>query len=104
MATALTLQWTDGTLLAASGSASSGWLSVDTKDKLHIIRTHAGGTYALEIEWSRDGSTTDITETVTTTNDARTSVEVAAPYAKVTVKETGGTTAFTTHRTTVYAR
>lgn len=104
MAVALTLQFTDGTLVAASGSVQSGWLNTATEAELAVIRNHAGGTYQFQIEWSRDGATADITETVTTTNNGRTFIDVAAPHARITVSNTDGVNAFTTHRTTVYSR
>ena len=101
---ALALAWTDGTLVAASGSVASGWLDVVGANVLRIGRTHAGGAYAFEIDWSRDGVTVDFTEAVTVANNTTVEKPVAMPFARLRVRNTDAVAAFTAHRTTVYRR
>ena len=101
---AWTLLLYSDTLLAAGGSAVSGWIDLQTAGVTAIrpTRTSTGGTYALEIDWSRDGVTADITETVTVGNNV--SVEKKAPmrYARVRARNTDAVAAFTVHRTVVH--
>ena len=70
-------------------------------DRLRVSRNQAGGTYAFEIDWSRDeGATTDFTETVVTTEDDWVETQPAMEWARFRVRNTGAG-AFTAHRTTV---
>ena len=95
--------WTDATLVAAGGQVQSGWIRVAGNEFLAISRNQAGGTYAFEIDWSRDeGATIDYTESVATTEDDVVRQDVAMPWARFRVRNTGAA-AFTAHRTTVSA-
>lgn len=96
--------WTSGVLVAAAGSDVSGWVDVRQHDALRIARTHAGGAYALEVDWSRDGVAVDVTQALTVANNASAEVLVAAPFARLRVRNTDGVAAFTAHRTIVHAR
>ena len=100
----LSLLWTDGSLIAAGGSVASGWVSVATYDVLRIGRTTTGGTYAFEVDWSRDGITVDFTETVAVANNTTVEKPTAGIHARLRVRNTDAVTAFTAHRTTVYGR
>lgn len=95
--------WSDGTLVAASGNVQSGWISVRGAERLKISRNHAGGVYAFEIDWSRDGATADFTESVATTEDDQVEQPVAMEWARFRVRNTDAVNAFTAHRTTVAA-
>lgn len=99
----LDVLWSDGTLVAAAASAQSGWINVAGQEELVISRNQAGGTYAFEIDWSRDGATVDFTEAVTTTEDDQVNQPVALPWARFRVRNTDGVNGFTAHRTTVAA-
>jgi hypothetical protein len=65
----LDLLWTDGTLVAALAQVQSAWLNVKGAEELRISRNVSGGTYAFEIDWSRDGATVDYTDPIPTTED-----------------------------------
>ena len=101
---ALVLLHTSGTLLGANGAEASGWKDISTKEELKIYRTAAGGTYALEVDWSRDGAAADVTEVITSANNTSAVKKVVAPFVRLRVRNTDAVTAFTAHRTTVYAR
>lgn len=98
----LDLLWSDGTLVAAAGNVVSAWVDVRTHEELRISRNQAGGVYAFEIDWSRDGSTVDFTEAVGTTEDDQVSQPIAATHARFRVRNTDAVNAFTAHRTNVY--
>lgn len=96
------LLWTDSTLVAALGNKLSDWINVAGQETLRISRNVAGGAYAFEIEWSRDGVTIDFTEVVVTTEDDSVEQPVAAEFARFKVRNTDVALAFTAHRTNVY--
>lgn len=96
--------WTSGTLLAANGSEASPWVDLSYVDSLRIGRTHAGGAYALEVDWSRDGATPDITQAIVLANNDTGELAVAARFARFRVRNTDGVSAFTAHRTNVFGR
>jgi hypothetical protein len=96
--------WSDNTLIAANGSVQSGFADVSVAEELRIMRTATAGTYAFEIDWSRDGVAVDLTETVSVPNQGRATVRPSAPYARFRVKNTDAVLPFTAHRTTVFAR
>ncbi len=99
----LDLLWTDATLVAISGAVESAWINVRGQQDFRISRNQAGGTYAFEIDWSRDGVTVDLTEVVVTTEDDQVTQPIAAEWARFRVRNTHATVAFTAHRTNVYA-
>lgn len=96
--------WVTTPLLAASGSAVSGWFDVSQLESLYIMRNWAGGAYAFEIDWSRDGVAVDIVEVVATSNNVPLVKPVAAKFARFRVRNTDAISAFTTHLTVVNAR
>lgn len=96
--------WTNGVLIAGNGNEVSPWIDLAYIDSLRIGRTHAGGTYAFEVDWSRDGAVVDITQVVAVANNETGELAVAARYARFRVKNTDGITAFTAHRTNVFGR
>lgn len=96
--------WTSGTLVAASGADVSPWLDLTLIESLLLARTATGGAYALEIDWSRDGATADVTEAITLANNTSTKIPAATRFARVRVRNTDGVAAFTAHRTTVHGR
>lgn len=100
------LAFTDGTLLAANSEQVSGWLEVGGHENIRIGKTSTGGTYALEIDWGRDETTVDWTETVVVPEGGTVSVDIPAPFARIRVSNTDGVAAFSAHRTNVmlYAR
>jgi hypothetical protein len=102
--TILEVLWSDGTLVAGGGAVDSGWIPLSSLDSLRLIRRHAGGAYALEIDWSRDGATVDVTEVLGLANRTSGELAVAARYARFRVRNTDALNAFTEHRTTVHAR
>jgi hypothetical protein len=87
------------TLLNAA-SADSGYVKL-TDNTIVIIKTHTTGTYAFTIDWSLDGTTSAIQETVTLTNLTPVTKTAVAPYAKFTV--TASVSQFTVHQTIVSA-
>lgn len=96
--------WTDGTLVGGGGSVSSPWLDLTLLDSLRLMRTHAGGTYSLEVDWGRDGATVDVTQALTLANNESAELVVAARFARFRVNNTDGLNAFTAHRTNVFGR
>ena len=101
---ALALLWTNATLLGTNGSAASEWIAVAQYDVLRIGRTSAGGTYAFEVDWSRDGVTSDLTEVVAVGNNITVEKPVGAAFARFRARNTDAVSAFSAHRTNVYAR
>lgn len=97
---------TSGVLLAAGGSVESGWIDAEALggSLIHALRTATAGTYALEIDWSRDGAAVDVVEILTPTNNASLTKDVVSRFFRVRVRNTDGVAAFTAHRTTVYLR
>jgi hypothetical protein len=92
----------DGSLVATTTPSVSGWELVEQFESLRIVKTHTTGTYALTIEWSDDGVTPDVTETVTVVNNDAVDQPVASRFARFTVTATVAN--FTAHRTTIYGR
>ena len=92
----------DGTLVPTATPSVSGWERVDQFESLRIIKTHTTGTYALTIEWSDDGVTADVTETVTVVNNDAVDQPVASTYARFTVTATVAN--FTAHKTSIYGK
>lgn len=100
----LSTHWTDGTLLGTTGSVQSAYIDLLQQDLLRVIRRSTAGTYAFEVDWSRDGVTTDVTETVAVPNNGSTEKRVMARWARFRVRNTDAVAAFTAHRTTVSGR
>lgn len=100
----LVLSWSDGTLLAATAAVDSGFIDLADRDSVRVVRTATAGTYALEIDWSRDGVAVDVVETVTPVNNTSAKINVATRFARFRVRNTHATDAFTAHRTTISAR
>lgn len=98
----LDLLWTDGTLLGTGASVLSGWFNVRGAQELRISRASSGGTYAFEIDWSRDGANVDLTESVNTNDNNQASRPTAASWARLRVRNTDALNDFTAHRTNVY--
>jgi hypothetical protein len=86
-----------------AGGNAGGFFDVASRARLFLGRASTGGAYQLDLEWSRDGATIDLTETVAVGDATTVGKEVAMPFVRVRVRNTGGT-AFTAHRTTVTAR
>lgn len=100
-AVAIGQKFTDGTLIAISSEVVSGWLDLEKVAHLHITRTATGGTYDFQIDWSRDGVTADVTETVTVGDNASVEKQVATRYARFRIRNTSGVIAFSAHRSVV---
>jgi hypothetical protein len=92
--------WSDGSLVGAGASVDSGWKAVATFADIMISRQCAGGVYAFEIEWSREGSKLVFSETVATSEDAPVFKDIAAPFARFRIRN-AGPHSFTAHRTSV---
>lgn len=103
--TPMVILGTLATNLAAGANeiVAGGFFDVASRARLFLGRTSTGGAYQLDLEWSRDGATIDLTETVAIGDATTVGKEAAMPYVRVRVRNTGGT-AFTAHRTTVTAR
>ena len=91
----------NGTAIATTSQVESGFIDVRNFNKLVISRKATGGVYVFEIDWSDDGVTADVTETVSTVNNDQVDQPVASKYAKFRVKNTDGSVAFTNHKTSV---
>lgn len=96
--------WTDGTLVGPNGNKLSSWAEVGTMDKLRISRVSTGGTYVLEIHWSRDGVSVDVTQNLNIANNSGDEVLVFAPFVRFQVRNTDALAAFSSHRTNVFGR
>ena len=95
--------WSSATLVAALSSTASGWLDIgkSTPD-LEVTRTNTGGTYAFEVDWSRDGGdTTMTTDTITTSSGEIAVITGKARWARLRVRNTHATLPFTAHSTVV---
>lgn len=91
------------TLIAPTASETGAWSSIYGADNLYVYRSNTGGTYSLEFDWSRDGSTALFTETITTSGGGRsTPVQTISPYVRVRVRNTSVSAAFTAHTTVVW--
>lgn len=93
----------NSTLVAALSNSTSGWIDVGRHCAFFsVLRTVTNGTYGLEIDWSRDGgSTTLVTDTITTTDGVVLEIPAKARWFRSRVKNTHGTNAFTAHSTKV---
>ena len=87
-------------LVATTGVAASSFVDVTYFNKLILSKKSTGGTYVFEIDWSNDGVTADVTETVTVPEGDQVDQPIANKYALFRVKNTGGTP-FTVHKTSV---
>jgi hypothetical protein len=93
--------FSDTSLIAALAQVQSAWLD-HSSPSLFITRTSTNGTYAFEIDWSRDGgSTIAQTDTITTTGGVTAVVPTQGRWARLRVKNTHATLAFTAHSTVV---
>lgn len=93
--------WSSGALLAAATSTTSGWVDIgkQTPD-MEVTRTSTGGTYAFEVDWSRDGGATTVaTDVITTVVDSPAVITGKARWARLRVRNTHATAAFTAHNT-----
>ena len=93
--------WETATAVGTTSQVESGFIDTSRYNKVTISRKATGGVYVFEIDWSNDGVTADVTETVTTTNNDQVDQPVANRYAKFRVKNTDGAVAFTNHKTSV---
>lgn len=93
--------WSTTTNIAAASNAVSGWVDVSDDPVLAIGRKSTGGTYVFEVDWSRDGVTSDFTETVTVADGTTVTKHAGAPFARFRVRNTDGVNAFTAHVTAV---
>lgn len=96
--------FTTGALVAANANVTSAWVDVRTLARLLVSRTATAGAYVLEIEWSRDGVTLDITQVLAVGNNAAVETMVAAPFVRFRVRNTDPLAAFTSHKTNVFGR
>lgn len=95
--------WSSTALVAALGSDVSGWFDIGKQTpNLEVVRTNTGGTYAFEIDWSRDGgATTTTTDTITTASGETAVVTSKARWFRARVRNTHATVAFSAHSTVV---
>lgn len=84
--------------LLNGASADSGYVKLG-KDTIVLMKTSTTGTYTFTIDWSLDGTTSAMQETVVLTNVTPVTKTAVAPYAKFTV--TNSVSAFTVHQTIV---
>jgi len=100
--------FTTDVLLTHGESIVSDWFDFRTLqvDSLRISHTRSGDGYSLEIDWSRDGITADLTEVLQAggANNTSTSKMVATRYGRIRVTNTSTTIDFTAHRTIVVGR
>ena len=95
--------WSTTALVAALGSTASNWLDIgkSTPD-MEVTRTVTSGTYVFEVDWSRDaGSSTLTTDTITTSDGGTSVITGKARWARLRVRNTHATLAFTAHSTVV---
>ena len=96
---------TDTTLVAALGQSQSGWLDIGKRaPELEVVRTNTGGTYVLELDWSRDGGSSVFggIDTIVATAGVRTPIPAKARWVRVRVKNTHATNPFTAHSTQIF--
>ncbi len=93
--------WASTALIAALGSAESGWTKVAADPVLTIGRQTTAGTYAFEIDWSRDGVTVDFTETVVIAGGTTVVKHSGAVWARFRARNTDAALPFTAHATVV---
>jgi hypothetical protein len=95
--------WTNSTLVAALGNTVSGWIDIGKQTpSLDVLRTNTAGTYAFEVDWSRDGGASTLTtDTITTTAGTWTHITSKARWCRLRVRNTHSTNAFTAHSTQV---
>jgi hypothetical protein len=95
--------WTNTALVGALSNVVSGWIDIGKQTpSLEILRTNTGGTYAFEVDWSRDGgSTTETTDSITTVAGSFTAVTSKARWCRLRVRNTHATVAFSAHSTAV---
>jgi hypothetical protein len=98
-------KWSDTALLAAGGSSVSAWFDISRKAAFLVgTRTSTGGTYVLEIDWSRDGGATTLTtDTITTSPGVPIEIPTKARWFRSRVRNTHGSLSFTAHNTVVAA-
>lgn len=89
-------------LLAVGANEQGAWRNVDQVAVIVVSRTATGGTYVIEVDWSRDGVAVDLVETLAVPNNGRLEVRPAARFARFRVHNTDAVTAFTAHRTLAY--
>lgn len=96
--------WSTTALVGALSNVQSGWIDIgkQTPD-FEVTRTNTGGTYAFEVDWSRDGgSTTASTDAITTgSGEPPTAITGKARWARLRVRNTHATVAFSAHSTVV---
>ncbi len=101
--------WETSSLLAGpNGVSESGWITVQWCRYLHIAKISSGALhlYGFDIDWSLDGSTVAVTETVSLSDNVPVERGVSFPVARFRVRNlaTPGPATFATHRTYVQAR
>src|SRR6266516_5950224 len=86
------LRINDTTLISNGGSSVSPWFDNGRHCAfLTALRTNTGGTYGLEIDWSRDGgSTTLTTDTITTSPGVAVDIPTKARWYRARARNTGG--------------
>lgn len=91
----------DTTAVPVSGQVQSDWLDVRSVKDLVVLRAATGGAYALEVDWSHDKVTTDVTETLATVNNDSVRRPVAHLFARFRVRNTSAVAAITNHATVI---
>jgi hypothetical protein len=88
----------------AASPLTSPWFNMDGVGQVYVISVAVGGTTALTLEWSFDGSTvdSDITPTSVAVSLAMTARDVLAPFMRV--KWTQTTANATTSKLVLRAR
>jgi hypothetical protein len=95
--------WADTTLVGALSQVQSGWFDIGKQTPMtEVTRTNTGGTYAFEVDWSRDGGSSTMTmDTITTVAGEATPITGKARWCRFRVRNTHATVAFSAHSTTV---
>jgi hypothetical protein len=94
--------WEDGTLVTTATPVVSPWKNVEGYDTLRVVKSHVTGTYALDVDWSNDGLTVDVNESIAAVNNDAVDQPVANKFARFRITATVAN--FTAHRTDIYGK
>lgn len=89
-------------IAALSQVESPAWIDLGKHSApLEALKTSTTGTYALEVDWSRDANNVLTTDPVAISDSVAVTVPGKARWCKVRVKNTHATNAFSAHNTRV---
>jgi hypothetical protein len=95
--------FSDSSLILAEGNVESEWFDFQTLGvgTLMIARASTPDIYGFEIDWSVDGITADVTETIVIINYTSVSKTIATHFGRFRILNTDAVDPFTVHATTV---